>query len=338
MSVWEASSASNAWRTISRTTSQARHQRLGGLEHLQRLVDHLPHHLAGRLDLLDAPRCLAQDGVPEEVHLCFLLLEVLLERDDALGGEFLDLRRLFLLPLRCVVTLLHADGPAREDDRLHAVHAVGGHHVLPVHRARGCLGRGDEARAHPDAAGPQGQGGREAAAVEEAAGRHDRHLHAEVVLLALHEVHALRHERHGGDHAGVAAGLRALGADDVHALRQGLRHVVRRPHHVHHGDAGAVELVDGPLRGHSHGAHEERCLLLDDDVDELRESAAGVVLVSLARAAPDLRQQQVDPERHARLQFLLAEGDLLRHGRGGEVHAAKGADAARVGHGGHELV
>eukprot|EP00662_Eupelagonemidae_sp_cell21_P038027 gene38028-biopygen108645 len=44
-------------------------------------------------------------------------------------------------------------------------------------------------------------------------------------------------------------------------------------------------------------ADEQPRLLLDDDVDQLREMAAGVILVRLPRRPPDLRPREVDPER-----------------------------------------
>ena len=65
---------------------------------------------------------------------------------------------------------------------------------------------------------------------------------------------------------GVAAALTTLGADDIHTLLQGIVHVLRRPHHVHHGDLRRMELLDEPLRRHPDRADEELRALLDDEV------------------------------------------------------------------------
>mmetsp|Transcript_2369 Transcript_2369/g.5351 ORF Transcript_2369/g.5351 Transcript_2369/m.5351 type:complete len:245 (+) Transcript_2369:486-1220(+) len=204
--------------------------------------------------------------------------------------------------------------------------------------ARGRFRRGDEARADPDAAGAKGKGSCKSAAVKEPASGHNWNLHAEVVHLALHKVNALGDQRHGRYDASVAARFRALGADDVDALREGLRDVVRSAHHVHDGNARGVELVDGPLRGHAHCTHKESCLLCNDDIDELRQVATCVVLVGLASTVAHLREEQVNAKGHPRLQLLLAEVDLLLHGGGRQVDAAEGANAAGVGHSRHELV
>ena len=54
-----------------------------------------------------------------------------------------------------------------------------------------------------------------------------------------------------GNVASVAATLTALGADDVDAGLECLPCVLGSPDHVHDGDPGGVELVDGPLGGDS---------------------------------------------------------------------------------------
>ena len=84
----------------------------------------------------------------------------------------------------------------------------GGQQRLLVAVDRAGLGRGDEAGADPHAVGAEGERGGEAAAVEQAAGGDDRDLLAD-------GVDDLRDERHRGDGAGVAAGLGALGDDEV---------------------------------------------------------------------------------------------------------------------------
>ena len=50
--------------------------------------------------------------------------------------------------------------------------------------------------------------------------------------------------------------------------------------HIHDGDAGGVEAVDGVDRGHADGADEEPALLIDHDVHELIQAAAGVILTN----------------------------------------------------------
>ena len=80
--------------------------------------------------------------------------------------------------------------------------------LVAAHRAR--FGRRDEARAEPHAVGAERERGREAAPVEDAARRDDRHPIAD-------RVDDLRHERHGRDRAGVAARFGALRDHEVAA-------------------------------------------------------------------------------------------------------------------------
>ena len=81
--------------------------------------------------------------------------------------------------------------------------------VLVARDARG-LGGGDEPGADPHAVGAEGERGGQAAAVEDAAGGDDGHPVAD-------RVDDLGDEGHRGDRAGVAAGLGALGHDEVAA-------------------------------------------------------------------------------------------------------------------------
>jgi hypothetical protein len=86
--------------------------------------------------------------------------------------------------------------------------------VVGMHRA---LERGDEARAHGDALGAEREGRRHAAPVDDAAGRHDRH----VDLLA----HRLQ-QREGVHLLGIAdAG--ALGALDDQPVDPGIDRLLR---------------------------------------------------------------------------------------------------------------
>lgn len=52
-----------------------------------------------------------------------------------------------------------------------------------------------------------------------------------------------------------------------------------------------MQLLNDLLGRHADGADEETGALVDDDIDELVELAAGVVIVGLSRAAADLRKQ-----------------------------------------------
>ena len=49
--------------------------------------------------------------------------------------------------------------------------------------------------------------------------------------------------------------------------------------HVHHGDAGLVQLVDRPLWWDTDGAYKEPGLFLNDHIDELWKLTLGVVIL-----------------------------------------------------------
>ena len=140
----------------------------------------------------------------------------------------------------------------REQDVLVAGHAAG-------------LGRGDEPGADPHAVGAEREGGGEAPAVDDAAGGDDRDPVAD-------GVDDLGHERHRGDLAGVAAGLGALGDDDVAAGLDGGDGVADLAAHVHDHQAVAVAQVDD-VAGHAEPGHERGGAALDDVVDLGLEAA-----------------------------------------------------------------
>ena len=88
----------------------------------------------------------------------------------------------------------------------------------------------------------------------------------------------------------------ALRADNVDALLQRFRHVLRVTDHVHDGDFGRVHLVDDVLGRNTDGAYEQGCLALDDHVYELIKLSLGVVVVGLASATANC-EHSVSEER-----------------------------------------
>jgi hypothetical protein len=152
------------------------------------------------------------------------------------------------------------------------------------------------------------------------------------------DVAALRDEHGGGDLAGVAAALTTLRADNVDANVQGLLDVLGCPDHIHHRDAGGMQLLTRGLGRHTDGRDEEGGALLDHDVKQFKQGAASVVVGRLARATAHLRQQQVDPPRQrlvgeAGLDLLALLGELRR----GVAEPADDAQTAGVAHSGSEL-
>lgn len=94
----------------------------------------------------------------------------------------------------------------------------------------------------------------------------------------------------------MAATLATLGENDVHSNIQGLACMLHMTDHVHDWDACAVELVHSPLGRDAHGADKESSLLLNDDVNELIQSATSVILVGLSGITTDLWKQEIDTE------------------------------------------
>ena len=156
--------------------------------------------------------------------------------DAELLGEILE-----LLGMRVVVVGVAVAHDAHGLARVGPTHRrlvlpAGQQRVLVAEHAPG-LGRGDEAGAHPDAVGAEGECRREATPVEDAAGRHHRDTIA-------HRVDDLWDERHGRHLAGVAARFGALGHDEV-ATRVDRPHgVFDLPAHVDDEHVGAVALLD----------------------------------------------------------------------------------------------
>ena len=108
------------------------------------------------------------------------------------------------------------------------------------------------------AVGAQRERGSQAPPVDDAAGRHHRHPLAD-------RVDDLGHEREGGDLAGVAARLGALGDDDVAAGLDRVDGVAHLAAHADHQHVAAVAEVDH-VAGHAEPGDEHRGALVDDVV------------------------------------------------------------------------
>ena len=114
-----------------------------------------------------------------------------------------------------------ADGAAGD----HRITVLGLQHSLLVIGVDGALLAGKQTGAHLDAAG---KGRSRLTAVRDAAGRHHGNAY---------RIDDLGHQGHGGHLAHVAAGLRALGDDGVHAIALQPLGQNRRRHYGHHLDA-----------------------------------------------------------------------------------------------------
>mmetsp|Transcript_91318 Transcript_91318/g.221740 ORF Transcript_91318/g.221740 Transcript_91318/m.221740 type:complete len:259 (-) Transcript_91318:724-1500(-) len=195
-------------RDLSRCTAQG----------LDGASDHLGHDLSSRLDVVNGAGGLADQqrlhlGDHHLLALLLALLHVVVHRQDALGGQLLDLAGAVLLPAHDVVVLDDPHRPASEDDGPDGVMVSRRHGALLVARRSPGLLRGHEAGANPDSAGTHAQRHCQAAAVEDAAGGHDEDGAAgELGGLAPAEVHDLRDQDGRGHFACVAAALAALRA------------------------------------------------------------------------------------------------------------------------------
>ena len=115
---------------------------------------------------------------------------------------------------------------------LHRVDRIGGEDpLLPARRDRH-LAAGQEARAHHDAGGAERERGGQPAAVGDPAGGDHRDVPR--------QVDQLRDEHHRRDEAAVAAGLAALGDEDVGAGGEGLLGLGAVDNLLHPADAGVV--------------------------------------------------------------------------------------------------
>ena len=141
------------------------------------------------------------------------------------------------------------------------------------------LGRRDEARAEPHAVGAERDRGREAAAVEDAAGGDDRHAVAD-------RVDDLRHERHRRDRARVTARLGALRDHEVAAGLDRRDRVAHLAAHARDEHVAVVQHLDDVAR-HAEPGDEQRRAAFDD-------------LVRVVDHALGQRGEQVDAERLGR--------------------------------------
>ena len=178
------------------------------------------------------------------------------------------------------------------------------------------LGGGDEPGADPDAVGAEGQRGGEPPTVEDPAGGDDR----DPVPDGVDDLGDERHRRH---RPGVAAGLGALGDDEVAAgfdRGDGVAHLAA---HVDDEHVAVVAALDH-VAGHAEGGDEHRHALGDEQVDAL-EHLVGQ------------RGEQVDPERP--VGERLRGPDLLAPSARGSSRQPRGSPKpAGLGHRGDEPV
>ena len=168
-----------------------------------------------------------------------------------------------------------------------------------------------QAGAHLDAAGAQGEGGGGLPPVRDAAGGHHRDAH---------RVDDLGHQGHGGHLAHVAAGLRALGDDGVHAVAL---QPLGQDRSGHHGDdLDALFLPGGDVFAGVAGAGGDHLhILLQNDLGDVVGIGA--------------HQHQVDAEGLVRQ--LLGPADLLAETVAVPAAGGDHAQGPGVGAGGGEL-
>mmetsp|Transcript_3861 Transcript_3861/g.5492 ORF Transcript_3861/g.5492 Transcript_3861/m.5492 type:complete len:324 (-) Transcript_3861:43-1014(-) len=269
-----------------------------------------------------------------EFSLVLLLLNLLVLQDgqDAGSKAVLKLLCSILLPILAVLVLDDPHWSSSVDQRPMGVVNAGLADLLLVLLGGATLDTGDESSADPDTVSAQAQGHGQSSAIENATSSHDRHLLAsQRRQFSLAEVHHHWDEDASTHLASVATTLATLRADDVHTRIQGLLHMVRGADHVHHRDAGLVQLLHSPSWGHTDCTDEESSALLDGDVDELRQIAMGVVVVGLAGTAANLRDQQVHAKGSLRvLQVLLDFLNLRPEDFRLVSHATEDAEATSI--------
>jgi len=200
--------------------------------------------------------------------------------DDTLRGELLDLIAPVLVPVLDVLVLAHSERAASVDEGGDGILETSAKDELLVELGGTSLNRSDETGSNPDSLSTPGEVGGESSAVIDSTGTDNVDgLAVELGELALADVDASRDENAGRDVSGVASSLTGLGADDVATGVDGLLDMLGVADHVHDGDAGLVKLVDGPLGGNTDGGNKELCLLRNDNLDELRKLALGVVVL-----------------------------------------------------------
>ena len=185
--------------------------------------------------------------------------------------------------------------------------------MLVVVVARG-LPCGDEAGAHPDAAGSQGERGHQSTTVGDATGGDNRS--------GGYCVHHLGHQGHGGDAPGVTSALGPLGNDDIGAALGDPAGVTHGADHGYDGHAVAVHLF-GVGGGVAQAGGEHRHLLLEHDLDHL------------LLAGPALGEEEIDRKRF--VGEVLHPAHLVAQGSRGEHGGADDPETAGVGDGGYQL-
>ena len=217
-----------------------------------------------------------------------------------------------LLPVGGVLIAHHAAGLAGEALGDHGVVLGHGEQSLLVARRAPGLGGGDEPRADPDTFGAEGQRGGEATAIEEPTGGDDGNG-------AVDGVDDLRHERHGGDGAGMAAGFGALRDHEITPGAHRGEGVADLAAHAGHEHVVVVAEVDDIAR-HAEPGHEHAAAVVDDRL-HLRRHVGGH------------GGEQIDTEG---LAGGIAHGDHLGlhagEAHGGRAHAAEAAGLAHRGH------
>ena len=203
----------------------------------------------------------------------------MLNRDGALGSEFLDLGGAVILPILDVGVRTDAQGSAGEDDSPNVVVEAGCLDGFLMGLGRSGFVRQDESGTDPNGTRAQHQGRCETLSVEESAGRDDLHLiTGHRALLPFHHLRHRGYQNRGGHVTRVSASLAALGADHVDADVEAFLHVLRVPDHVHVEDSGFVQALDHVDWRHADGGDEEFGARVDYDRDEFVEFSFCVVV------------------------------------------------------------
>ena len=152
-------------------------------------------------------------------------------------------------------------------------------HSLLMRFRRPSLLRQHKPRPNPHSSRSKHQSSSHRLAIEQPTGRDNLDvLASEGALLALAHLGHGGDQDGGGDVAGVAAALAALGADHVRADVEAFLYVFRVPDHVHVEDASFVEALNDVSGGDADGTDEELGARVDDDGHEFVELAFGVVV------------------------------------------------------------
>lgn len=282
-------------------------QRGGARQGLAGFVHKLLHHRAGGLQAVDQPGTLASlDLAAFDVAVQRGLLERTAREERVKRGIVDGVFRGQVLAGKCIAQHAHGRSAAAHQG---GVGHAGCQHGGLVSGVDARLGRQQKARAQLRAGRAQAQGGGDASAVGDAAGRHDGQRHTA-------QGGAQQHLQADFVRAGVSAGFQAHGDHGVHARRLRFFRVHRTGHDLQPFGAGVARAADMLLRATLGG---------DDHWHALR-----------------------DGDIHVFLGALVVEGDIDGEGRVGaaphfahrgeqgfRIHGARGdhTQAARAGHG-----